>query len=583
MTALPPHLAPWAPLLAGMRPSFQAALGDYLQRLTLAFGPMTVPQLDAIGEPDGFEGLSRKGSYERLLTSEWLLADEAPDEFLRRAASGEHGFLALRQRDPRASKSCAVLLDGGPDQLGAPRLCQLAVLILMARRAEVAGAELRWGLLQDTRLLIHPVSPATMGTFLGARAVRDPDVDDLARWEWLTHMQPGPDELWLVGGPMSHLPPHGRSFGRVVITEPTSREGRCLRVSVAPAHAAPREVELMRPPEPIEVMLLRDPYASEDRATASVNHHGRPPLELRRDTPLLITPNGRRLGMVEPDGVWRFRYLPTEQSKSRHDWTFTPERTPIAIGISSRSLIWAELDGDTLVLRGRYGSDPVVTAPRQIAIAKESAAAAALPLDGRPPPLVRLGPDSVIIATAHGLWGHDGDSERWWARGTILATRIEPNWATWFVRDAAGVTRQWYRTNNHEVTSFEVSVPAFATRVFVSAMGIRGWQTASGEIELDSAGKRTLVPLHGETAVGFLGGVSARQPVPLVVTDPNKASLAIVGDGERVALPTSGSPLLQVALSLAEPVVAWLTVDGDLSVWRRGAAERVWHYKAVLK
>ena len=47
------------------------------------------------GEPDGYDGIASRGIYERLVTSEWLLADEEPDEFDRRAAMGEHTFTRL--------------------------------------------------------------------------------------------------------------------------------------------------------------------------------------------------------------------------------------------------------------------------------------------------------------------------------------------------------------------------------------------------------------------------------------------------------------------------------------------------------
>ena len=51
-----------------------------VERLDLAVGPMASEEPLADGDPDGFLGLSRRGPYERLLLTEWLLSTEAPDE-----------------------------------------------------------------------------------------------------------------------------------------------------------------------------------------------------------------------------------------------------------------------------------------------------------------------------------------------------------------------------------------------------------------------------------------------------------------------------------------------------------------------
>jgi hypothetical protein len=42
-----------------------------------------------------------------------------------------------------------VLFDTGPDRLGRPRIAQLAALVVLARRASAARAELRWGTLHS--------------------------------------------------------------------------------------------------------------------------------------------------------------------------------------------------------------------------------------------------------------------------------------------------------------------------------------------------------------------------------------------------------------------------------------------------
>src|ERR1044072_224038 len=75
MTQLPPPLAPWASLLDLFPHELAVALGPWVQRLDRAIGPMRVPHGAGQGEPDGYDGLTRRGLYERLLVSEWLLAE----------------------------------------------------------------------------------------------------------------------------------------------------------------------------------------------------------------------------------------------------------------------------------------------------------------------------------------------------------------------------------------------------------------------------------------------------------------------------------------------------------------------------
>ncbi|HSF40711.1 MAG TPA: hypothetical protein VLT87_13030, partial [Thermoanaerobaculia bacterium] len=136
---LPRPLAPWRPWLAIFPRDLALSLGPVLQRLSFAVGPLRMERASGEGDPDGFDGLAQRGPYERLLPSEWLLADEAPEEFLRRAAGGEHTFLHLARPVPGGSHLSVALFDAGPGQLGSPRIAQLAALIVLARRAEAAG------------------------------------------------------------------------------------------------------------------------------------------------------------------------------------------------------------------------------------------------------------------------------------------------------------------------------------------------------------------------------------------------------------------------------------------------------------
>jgi len=140
MIELPAALAPWAAQLSSLPEELALALAPWVGRLALAVGPLSAVQSQRTGEPDGYSGLSRRGSYERLVIGEWGVADLFPDEFLRRAAAGEHLFLDLARREPRGALKSVAIVSAGPAQLGSPRLVHLAALIVLARRAAAAGA-----------------------------------------------------------------------------------------------------------------------------------------------------------------------------------------------------------------------------------------------------------------------------------------------------------------------------------------------------------------------------------------------------------------------------------------------------------
>jgi len=147
VTDLPPDLAPWRAHLDLFPPELAASLGAWVPDLDRLIGPLRSARPLATGEPDGFHGIVRRGGVERLLLTEWLLADEAPEEFARRAVMNELAFLEVARRSPVRAVSSVVLFEAGPTQIGSPRIAHLAALIVLARRAERQGARFSWGLL----------------------------------------------------------------------------------------------------------------------------------------------------------------------------------------------------------------------------------------------------------------------------------------------------------------------------------------------------------------------------------------------------------------------------------------------------
>jgi hypothetical protein len=170
MTILPEALAGWAPFLSLFDESVVTALAPMLDRLARAIGPMAADDTGASDDPAGYDGVAKRGPYERLLPSEWLLAEEMPDEFLRRAATREHLFYEIARRRPRGRRTASVLIDVGPEVYGTPRIGALAALLVLAHRANAAGATFRWGLAQRVGEGFSDVGAEAVRALLGARA-----------------------------------------------------------------------------------------------------------------------------------------------------------------------------------------------------------------------------------------------------------------------------------------------------------------------------------------------------------------------------------------------------------------------------
>ena len=259
---LPRTLMPWSAWLELFPREIIQSFGPMLQRLDRAVGPLRVQSEIGKGEPDGFDGLARRGSYERLLLTEWLLADEMPDEFLRRAIMWEHAFYQVARREPAGSRLSAALFDAGPSQLGSPRLAHLAALIVLARRAEAAGAEFRWGVLQSRELPLLSASEDSMRRLLDARSLREADADDLAHWQERLSSGGRSDDFWLVGGTrLERLLPE-RRVSRLFVTDALDTEERSVTATIQSPGRPTLDITLPLPEEKFCGRLLRDPFGA---------------------------------------------------------------------------------------------------------------------------------------------------------------------------------------------------------------------------------------------------------------------------------------------------------------------------------
>lgn len=276
---LPRPLAPWAEYLDLFPRDLALPLGPLVQRVDRIIGALSSGSRSDKGDPDGFDGIARRGTYERLLLSEWLLAEEVPDEFLRRSVMGEHVFLQLARREPAGTKTSVALFDGGPGQWGAPRIAQMAALIVLARRANATGARFLWGILQtpEGTLFSEPfteVSAATIGHFLQSRTPRDSESADLDAWRRRLDAE-SEDDLWLIGGKEITGWPNLYGASHLQVDDVYEPDARCVEIQI-PAGARKRTpVRLELPEDAVCARLLRDPFGAATRVPPSVKSTSR--------------------------------------------------------------------------------------------------------------------------------------------------------------------------------------------------------------------------------------------------------------------------------------------------------------------
>ncbi len=248
---IPPSLSAWSELLALFAEDLRPALADLTGTLQRLIGSApTLPQSGS-GEPAGYSGLSRRGIPERILLSEWLLASELPEEFLRRAASGQLSYLELERREKQPHSSIFVLFDTGPAQAGAPRIAQLAVLLVLLQRAQQAGVALSWGILQAPELGFRPVLPSreALLPLLSHRTWMSVEKKQWGGWKI-----PMDAELWLVGSADLRSLPHGGP--RLILEDLLHPKTLDLEVEYRPGNGPPTTLILPMPREADCLRLL---------------------------------------------------------------------------------------------------------------------------------------------------------------------------------------------------------------------------------------------------------------------------------------------------------------------------------------
>ncbi len=236
------HSRRWWDDLDFFAPDVRRDLGRLFLQLERAFSSLASrPQR---GEPAGWSGLTRRGSWDRLVHSDWAVAEVAPEEFVRRAGEGELSFWETAQQAEARQDLLWCWLDVGPDQLGACRLVQLALMFYLQHLVRKGSGKFCWGCIQSPQRGYDALGMEEVKLYLRARSVdpgrRPPDPSGLNPWcigspGWLTQVQSGYQKvaLWQTGPQTVQL-----TYG-----------ARCLSLLLPPGERAAR--------------LFRDPFSQQ--------------------------------------------------------------------------------------------------------------------------------------------------------------------------------------------------------------------------------------------------------------------------------------------------------------------------------
>lgn len=179
---LPKPFQAWQHWLSRFDENLQPIIADLLLQFNLFIGSISESRCSKQLSSDSSD-LQKRGKYEHLLTTEWLIAQEEPDEFIRRAANNEHLFLTPAYEKPKANGVIIALFDCGLLQLGMPRVAHLILMILFDIRAHNLNSQFYWGILQSNSELILFSGIEDLKLLLKNRTMNCLDTKHLDYWK----------------------------------------------------------------------------------------------------------------------------------------------------------------------------------------------------------------------------------------------------------------------------------------------------------------------------------------------------------------------------------------------------------------
>ncbi|WP_394836685.1 hypothetical protein LVJ94_07230 [Pendulispora rubella] len=570
VTSLPRSLAPWAKQLAIFPEPIALALRDLASRLTGLLGTLGAPAAGE-GSFDGFDGLTRRGSYERLLLTEWFLQEELPEEFIRRAISGEHAFLKRAYRQPSETLRSCVLFDAGPEQLGAPRIAHLAALVVLAQRAEWRKAEWTWGILQDGARKLHTaVHAASVAEFLRARSTHPAAQHDFKAWRSLVHPA---SELWFVGGDRLDAEAERCKASLLAVSEVLEPGAPpSLRVRVRA-----RTVTLELPPAPVATRLLRDPFevAVAPRTSAKVALDPRSNLLFSVDARLLYARGAGR-------SLLTFHVPKSPHGPSGPPATFVPpgDGVVVAVGQWTAKRRFAAVQSDVAITvhhLSKRGGESLSSGHYEPVRGCTSAPVR----EGQPlQPLGVLAPDQYFFLQGDDTLVElqDGRLRSWPTRAQGRRSRALKGGLAYVdeVEYPVGVTTPRVMVAKYE----DDSGPVVSASNLIDLSGIDGKVgvlffgaphdlVAYAEPESSRwtiRKKKTTVSVSVGQGHEVVGVVEVQGRPRLVVLDGARTRISLMDHESNEIVVTTTSPILGAAASDASSDIAYFTRDGQLCV-----------------
>lgn len=585
MIDLPAGLAPWAAQLAQLPADLALALAPWVGRLALAIGPISETYRHRTGEPDGYSGLSRRGSYERLVAAEWGIAEHFPDEFLRRATAGEHLFLEVARKEPQGARRSIAIVSAGPAQLGSPRLAHLAALVVFARRAADAGAAFQWGVLEDRKHRLFAVDDETaVQRWLQARTALVADRDAVTAWLRTLGAARG-DDVWLIGGPEHAADARSAHARTLVVRDVLDPHVRALDVDVERGGARSR-VRLALPSSDDCARLLRDPYHRGTAATRIATPG--------QATDVRFAAGGRRVFVHLDHGAiesWPIPSSPREPVGKPQRWSVPRDHALVAVGNAGRRSILAATAtrDDPTALELSYSSSS-----HRVRVTLPAYVGRLLAADSSPPVgacgLVQLRQHAAtdLVLQVGGQLLVVLDFTLWPPAGTVLnavvlssagpsatppqaiATTLHKSSVVWAEQAGEGRLRvvEGTSSGNRTVATldgalegpvhFGFALPAQSSSWGIVAVPREGDEWIVAAADLPPTRLRASAPVVG---------VSLQRGTPALLTRSHPDRLTwLVGD-QRKLLPTALAPFVAVAVSTAQPHVAWVTETGEIVLY----------------
>ncbi len=563
---LPRALQPWREQLSIFPQDLAVALGGIVDNLSLLIGPMHSPDRAGRGEPDGVGGIGRRGSFERLLATEWALADEAPLEFLRRVSAGELSFLEIAHQKPSVARQSIVLFDVGPDQRGGPRVVHLAVLILLAQRALVGRASFSWGFLQDDPCeLYSDVNEESVRRLMQATSSRRAKVTDAERWQ--EALGKGAAEVWIVGGPnIANV--GGETFPlRIEVADSYNPdEPWDVSINVFSAGKPPRSVTLPLPVASQSVRLIRDPFQvakTTPKKTAQGFH---------LDTNIVFNRSGKQLFLRGAQG--ELLTIPIPNSPNVPDppkpRVFLPPEGQVLAGVGHQRMtnrIAAVTQTSSAFFVHTLSKRGATSAGEE---KFNKLAASELSWDGYP----QLG-TLYCIHEDDGYYFQDGDAVLYSL--TRSDRRAEPlpegvpsayfdNESLFYYQTDVTVHSIVQQPNGKKQSVVLYGEPNDIEYVIVGPTTIVVWRgTDEAEFVSNTDGKR-LATRRFEPGSEIIGGNMGKDP-GVVVIDSSRTQISLVdGEGTKIWV-TSPSPIRTVAAIAGCRLVAFITEGDELCVY----------------